>query len=465
MKGTSPNKPIRAHALVRLAILLVFTGGFVRLAAFADLRSAVPELVGISAILTLLLALILYLDQKGKIFHSPALIWIMAAGFRLLFVFHSPQLSDDIHRYLFDGQRLLSCHNPYALAPAKVSMPSDGMALLAGKVNHPDLVTIYPPGAQLVFAGGALLGGITGMKFLFIGLDLGLIALIMRILSFLKLPANRAILYAWHPVTVLEISASGHIDGAGLFFFFLALCLLIPGPAENKPKHPASFFSCGLLFSAAILVKLFPVVFFPGLWRLIPGYGRKWFLMGLFTASLLSIVPFAPDIQNSLVTLKRYSGTWEFAGFLFRFLRQLFDSGHVARVLLGVTFVVLMGWIYYHPSSLNHEPSSPWTPWIAMLKSSYAISLCFLLLTPTLHPWYTLYLLSFLPFYPGVAGITLSWSVLLGYRILISYGLLNQWVEDDLSPLMIWGGPIAALILLRWCHWGRLQPAAERAEG
>jgi hypothetical protein len=473
-KKTHINKSARAHKLVRIGILLVFICGYLLLAVIPDLRPAVPELLGITAALTILLSLVLYLGQKGLMSFSPVTILIMAAGFRLLFVFHSPQMSDDIYRYLFDGRRLISGHNPYAFPPDSADLRQEGLTDLAAKVNNPHLVTIYPPGAQLVFAAGALLGGITGMKLLLIGLDLILVMFILRLLSALKLPPWRAILYAWHPLAVLEISASGHIDGAGLFFAFLALCLLTPRSTDGEalrtnrepmrpvsPKmHPAAFFAGGVFFSLAILVKFYPAVFLPGIWHLIPAGGRKRFAAGFVTACLLLIASFFPDIIHSLVTLKLYSVTWEFAGFLFRFLRELFHSGVVARAILGPLFALVIVWCYLQQKAGGSKslPIAPQSSLAAMLKSGYTIGFFFLLLTPTLHPWYALYLISFLPFSPGIIGIILSWSVLLGYRVLISYGILNQWAEDALTPLMIWGGPIAAGIVFKCYPGHQVQP-------
>lgn len=479
---TYRGKKTRAHEWVRMGSPVVFIAccyGF--LAAIPDLRRAVPELLGITAVLTVLLALIVYLCRRGNVVYPPAVILTIAACFRLLFVFHSPQLSDDIYRYLFDGRQLLSGRNPYAVAPGKADPPHEEMADLAKKINHPHLVTIYPPGAQLVFAVGALFGGITGMKLLLIGLDLALIAMMMQLLIFLDRSPSWAILYAWHPLSVLEISASGHIDGAGILLTFLSLYLLVPKPADGQsaepglipnPLHPISpprrsvrIFASGFLFTVAILVKFFPVVFLPGLWRLIPVGGKKWFFMGLLISSLLIIAPFLPDIQHSQATLKLYSSTWEFAGFFFRFLRGQFHSGTTARVILGVTFAVLIVWCYRLPARSGSVPSPPRVSLSMMLESGYAISLGFLLLTPTLHPWYALYLLSFLPFCPGVTGFTLSWSILLGYRVLLSYGILNEWTEDSVTPLMIWGGPIAAVIVLRFCRWSRLKASTESEAG
>jgi hypothetical protein len=67
------------------------------------------------------------------------------------------------------------------------------------------------------------------------------------------------------------------------------------------------------------------------------------------------------------------------------------------------------------------------------------------MLTPTLHPWYGLYLVAFLPFAPGAAGIVLSWSVILGYRVLMDYRLSGLWLEDSLTSFLIISAPLLAL--------------------
>ena len=73
--------------------------------------------------------------------------------------------------------------------------------------------------------------------------------------------------------------------------------------------------------------------------------------------------------------------------------------------------------------------------------------MAFLLLTPTLHPWYAIYLTAFLPFAAGSAGLTLSWSVFLAYRVLILYGTTGQWVENDVVPILIISAPAGAALI------------------
>ena len=80
------------------------------------------------------------------------------------------------------------------------------------------------------------------------------------------------------------------------------------------------------------------------------------------------------------------------------------------------------------------------------LKTCYLISFAFLFLTPTLHPWYALSLICFLPFFAGPSGLVFSWSVFLGYRVLIPYTIQGEWDENTTTAFMIWVAPVTAFI-------------------
>ena len=83
------------------------------------------------------------------------------------------------------------------------------------------------------------------------------------------------------------------------------------------------------------------------------------------------------------------------------------------------------------------------------MKTIYGITFSFLLFTPTLHPWYALYLAALLPFEAGVGGLVLSWTVFLSYHVQIRYLLLGQWTESGLIAAVIWLAPVSAVIFSR----------------
>jgi hypothetical protein len=440
-----------------------------------------------------LLAVILYAGDKGEVSWSPTIVIIVATFLRVLFLFQSPELSDDLYRYLWDSFQVISGHNPYSTAPSNILPQDETSQHLLKLVNHPDLVTIYPPAAQFIFAAGACVSRTPlGIKIILVAMDVATCILLIRLLLSMGLPVWRAAIYAWHPLPILEIGSSGHIDGAGIFFFFLTLVMLtalsrihptrssINSPFQFRLKQNILALSTGFTFAWAALVKLFPLIFLPALLILVKKQNRILFLIGILTGVTTLTLPFLPHLQNMFIPLNMYAQNWEFAGFAFRTLRSLTSSGNSARLILASFFFFSAAAIYgrlwkrKHRSlrnitqgSLHNSCPACLTPsdkdgFLMVIKALYAVTIVFLFLTPTLYPWYALYLVCFLPFTAGAAGLILTWSVFLSYRVLILYRLLGQWIEDDYTPAFIWLAPALAFLLVIVTQKLRERKQAER---
>ena len=413
-----------------------------------DLCLAIALLIGVTALITFLLSLLLYFSESDDRWRlTPNQVLGIAAILRTMFVFSAPTLSDDVFRYLWDGLTLLGGHNPYTLAPIAAGA-RDGMPLgLLGLVNHSHLITIYPPAAQLVFSlGAAMNAGVVGIKLVLVCMDLFTCLLLIKLLKRLQRPPGLVLLYAWHPLPVLEIAASGHIDAAGMLFAVLAVYLCLSDPSSNispaKGLYPYRLVLSGLVFSMAVLTKLFPLVFLPGLLILAGRPGAMYFGLGAAAGALLLLLPFYPDIRHVWTTLSLYARTWEFSGFVYRLLAATPLAGMWTRWLIGIFYAAFM-LVSYGPKRAFHAIPAD------LMDVFYRLSLVFLLLTPTLHPWYALYLALLLPFAAGPAGLVLSWAVFLAYRVLIGWRVLGLWVENDQTALMIFAAPIAAGFLSR----------------
>jgi hypothetical protein len=471
-------KPSRRALSWGLPLLVM--GSCTVLALQPRLRLAVPAVVGVTAVIVILLAVIIYAGEKDKAGWSPAVILIVAACLRLLFVFSPPDLSNDLYRYLWDGLQVLNGHNPYAASPLEIQPHTDVTRHLLEVMNHPSYTTIYPPAAQCIFAAGAWLSdSFRGLKILLAGMDLAACALLIRLLSSYGLPARRAILYAWHPLPVLEIGSSGHIDGAGIFFLLLTMVLLAAGsnvrstksdmnpPPGSHAKEYVLAFSAGLAFAWAALVKLFPLLFLPGLLVLAGKRRRAVFVAGFVLGAAGLTLPFVPGIRGMFTVLSTYVQNWEFSGFAFRALRGMTSSGDSARLVLGFVFLFTAAVLYGrlllgNQSSIEqgtrgrsydtHPNDWPGPPdkdgFLKVIKVFYALTMAFLFLTPTFHPWYALYLACLLPFTGGAAGLVLSWSVFFSYRVLIPYEILGRWIEDDYTSALIWFAPACAYLLV-----------------
>jgi len=416
-----------------------------------ELRLAVPLLVGATAGMTIALSSALYFGERGRLDWSPTSILIVALLLRLLFLFAPPQLSDDIYRYLWDGSNLITGVNPYATAPSAMT-PAPKAASTYSRINHPDYVTIYPPMAQIIFGGGAALGGtITGLKALLVIIDFGLCSLIIVILKRLELPVWKAVLYAWNPLPVLEIAGSGHVDGAGMALVLAALYLLIP---DNKTQSSSNlrcwpFLISGALLACSGMVKLFPFVFAPLLLFLVPSGKRRYFITGCTVTAALLVTLFLPDIIHMTGSLDSYARNWEFAGFVFSTIRTATGSGTLARLLLSASFLLILSVTTYRLAHQMKLTELAKTRAILSVKACYVIALAFLLLTPTLQPWYALTLAVFLPFCAGPAGVVLCWAVFLTYQVQIPYFILGQWTENPQVTAMVFLAPVTAYLISR----------------
>lgn len=454
----TPHKRSRiAIFCASLSIIICF--GFA--AALPDFRTSIPWLALITGMITILIALIHHITLTTENHLSPWMILGIAAAVRIMFVCRPPELSDDIYRYIWDGLRTIKGINPYAMAPAAVQPHTQEGAHLLSLVNHADLVTIYPPGAQLVFSVAAALGGSAFIFKSFLALmDLASCAVILSLLKRFGKPSVHAILYAWHPLPILEIAGSGHIDGAGIFFLLMAFYMAESRWSRlgksTKRWRPCPFFISGFFYAWSCLVKLFPGVFFPILLNWIPPKNRHHFFSGALMGGVLLCLPFLNHIDHMLSTLLHYTRHWEFSGFSFFWLRQLSVSGMAARYILSTIFLTILFTIWTRVWRQN--TAQPHHHTHRAMMAIYGINLSFLFLTPTLHPWYALYLTAILPFVPRVTGLILSWSVLLAYAVLIPYALTRTWTENPLATILIWLGPLSSVlitgIIRRWHRYG-----------
>jgi hypothetical protein len=422
---------------------------------------AVPALTGSMAIVTISLAIIIYAGRWKNITWSPLIIIAVAVLIRIPFLLRPPELSDDIYRYLWDGLQMVKGYNPYSLAPDDIKLSDETSAFLLRHVNHPDLVTIYPPFAQLVFALGSFLSAsVFGIKTVLVGMDIVTCILMLRFLSMMHLPAWRAVLYAWHPLPVIEIAGSGHIDSAGLLFLLLCLMSVVSDTKSPEPtlqlkrplpspfKKNVLFLSAGVIFACAVFVKLLPIIFLPALIIIMPKRKSLIFLTGFLSGILGLTLPFLPDFSNMFDTLGVYLQNWEFSSFAFRMLRTLTSSGNSARLLLIAVFLSTLSFfsfsLFYRKRTYKGASG---TLSVSFIKTLYGTAFLYLLLTPTLHPWYALYLVCLFPFFAEPGGLILSWSVFLSYYVLINYTLIGQWIENDTVTAGIWLASVAGSLL------------------
>ena len=395
--------------------------------------------------------------RLGQIPRAAWIIGGVAIVARLLLLDSTPSLSDDIYRYLWDGRVQEAGLNPYGQAPAAEGlspMHDDDWA----KINHPELVTVYPPVAQWFFhLVRRLAPGVTGMKTALVLCDLLLILVLWDWLGARGQDRRRVLVYAWHPLPVLEIAGNGHVDVLGILCLCIALLWLHGGR-----RHAAA-----LALTAAVLSKMIPLLCMGAFWRQLATTGsastskwkRCWSSLNprprltLLWVPVLVFFAYLPFVQAGATMwtgLSAYASKWRFNdsayGLIYKLLSdpkpgwQWDDEALLAARWVGLGMVAL---IIAWSAVRSRDPAA----------ACAAVFGAQLLLAPTVHPWYVLWVLPFLVLRSCPAWMTFSWSVLLAYDVLGAYRSSGLWQESTSIRLLEYG-PVYLLLLLPL--WRRL---------
>jgi hypothetical protein len=388
---------------------------------------------------------------------------LLVLGFALLFrvvlLFSNPIQEDDFYRYLWDGKVVASGLNPYSVTPNVVLDRTRGLspwsqildndphfALILSRVNHPEVPTIYPPLAQVVFGATALLapGSLLALRVVFLAFDLGSCGLILALLKQLGINPVWVFVYAWSPLVIKESINSAHYDVIPTFFLVLALLLSLKG------KHFFSFLSLAL----AIMGKIYPVVLVAVFtWRTWQTQGITRVLLGLGIMIATIIVGYAPfwDAggllwQGTLAFAER----WQTNSFLFPLLHRLVGERWVANtavsLLLGCTVLAVLG-----NFDVREEKTFLWV--------NFLILGVLFLLSPVGNPWYFLWLLPFLCVFPLRSWLLLSG--LLGLYYLWFYFLYRGTAET--FRWVIWLEYLPFYGMLAWEWFTFLAPEGRKS--
>jgi hypothetical protein len=379
-----------------------------------------------------LVAAFLVLRSRSQGAATLVVVLLAAVVFRITFFDLAPTLSDDFHRYQWEGRVQLQGHNPYLTVPADPELQAlrpEVYDRLPGK----DVPTPYAPLTELFLWLAAYLDGPTAFKLLSVFFDLGTLLLLAGLLHLRGLPATRALLYGWCPLVVLEFAGSGHNDSIALFFLFVAQLLIIRGGAAG-----VSIFA----LAAAVMSKWFAAVTFPVFMR-----RWRWWGAPLFAAAaLLFTVPYLGAGSALLRGLMTYAEKWRNNASLYDVLFAASGQDAVATgIALGIVggLALRFAWVKMDP-----------------LRASYLLLAAVLLLSPSVFPWYVTWLAPFLCFYANPALLLWTVTVLLSYHVLIGFTALGQW---HYTPWLVWLEYIPVYGLLLWAGWREVAPAERQA--
>ncbi len=362
------------------------------------------------------------------------LVWGVAILARLALLPLAPELSGDVYRYLWDGHVLMEGVNPYAHAPGNEVL-SAIRTPWHGEINHPDVPTIYPPLAQLLFGLVNLVGGtVLTAKLVWLSFDLGCGLLLQGIATRTgRNPASVLIWYLWSPLLIVETAWSGHFDVVGLFLMAAVIWVAVRGRDGRRGdtpgwRHPAAV---GSLLGLAALVKFAPAAALPPVTRRY-GVPAAVAFAALCAAFYLPFIGVGADALTE--GLRTYARHWWANLGAFTVIEHLAGDPVRARVVVAVFVLAVVGHATWRRFSVERA-----LLWIIGAG---------VLLSPTVHPWYVLWLLPMAALRSHAPFLLLGGLVFLGYWGFAEYEAAGVWPQPGWNRAAMWL-PVWGLLLWR----------------
>jgi hypothetical protein len=385
---------------------------------------------------------------------------VVLLALRALALLGEPSLSDDMYRYVHEARASrLGLAVPFSTPPAEiVPPPDDGTTAL---VNHPEIPAAYPPTSQLFLLATVWPGDLLSAPRVFLRLAFLLCdALVVLLLFRRRAESPRAyLLYGLHPLPLLEVALSAHLDALGV-------ALIVAAALFARPA-----FARGLLAGLAAGVK--PVAL---LVLLALPLRRRALVVGAAGAALGVLVPTLPYLAvDAPLTrgLVEYGTRWEAQPTLYRALAAIFEPTFERRAAED-------RWAHAHVSGRGLLIEEAGAPRLAIGDArpaqrpllldarvfarglAFAVLLCALaflvrvrdpsvrvalafaalwLLAPTMHPWYLLWPLPFAALVPARGLLLWGATVPLAYEAAMRAAATGEWQES-------WWPRVIALALL-----------------
>jgi alpha-1,6-mannosyltransferase len=367
-----------------------------------------------------------------------ATILLVALAMRLILLPGTP-ISTDVFRYVWDGRVQAAGINPYLHVPDDGALAGLRDGTIYPYINRSDYApTIYPPASQVVFYLVTRISEAPiAMKAAMVAFEALAVWAILQLLAARGLPLSRILIYAWHPLPLWEFARSGHVDIVAIAFLLLAFLAM-----ERRSPILA-----GVALGAGVLVKYFPVVTGPALYR-----RWDWRLPAAFIATIAvlylpyigigaKVFGFLGEYLNE-EGLDKGSGVflWQLLNAIIPLPEQAFAAYlAAAAAIMAVLAVVVV---------MRQRPS-------ADLAGAMLLAVVFTILLSPHYPWYFIWLVPFLCFYPllGVAYLTCACGLL----------YLGHWPPTLWDALPIYA-PSILILIAEFVVRGRQRPEQRHAD-
>jgi alpha-1,6-mannosyltransferase len=321
-----------------------------------------------------------------------AAILLLALAMRLVLLPGTP-VSTDVFRYIWDGRVQAAGVNPYLHLPTSETLQHLRDTAIYPFINRADYApTIYPPTAQIVFFLITRISeSVWFMKAAMVGFEALAVWAILQLLAARGLPATSVLLYAWHPLPLWEFARSGHLDAIAIAFLMLAFVA-----ADRRSPLLA-----GVALAAGALVKYFPVVAGPALYR-----RWDWRLpVAFFLTVIVLYLPYLGAGSKLIGFLPQYVS------------EEGIEQGSGIFLWLALGAVVPLpaeAFSYYFPVAAAIMAALALAFVLRARRSgvdlfaAMVLGVVFTLLFSPHYPWYFVWLIPFICFHPSVAVIYLT---------------------------------------------------------
>jgi len=371
------------------------------------------------------------------------IVLVVAVAARALLVPGAPTLSDDAYRFVWDGRVQAAGINPYRHVPADRRLVRLRDWQVFTRVNRPHTRTLYPPANEVAFlAAHEVAGdGIVPWKLSILALEAASVALLLVLLTRARVSRGRVVLYAWHPIAIVEIAGSGHPDP---IMVVPLLATLLLWDARRRV-------AAGVALGVATLAKVVPLLAAPFLARRL---GGRFLLAAAATGTAL----YLPYIGAGTHTLGSVSS----------FVEQRFGAGPYTWLLAaGVArTAALAGLLMLLATGVAWAAARPPSDLAGACRLTALLLGGALLASHTVLPWYLLWVLPLLCVAPVPALLWACATAPVLYLAMPPEPILPAGA----ATAIVWGPTLALLALEAIRSWSRRRStgaarAPERAAG
>jgi alpha-1,6-mannosyltransferase len=357
-------------------------------------------------------------------------------------LFAEPYLSSDIYRYVWDGVVQHAHISPYRYVPGDrvLAFLREPHQEIFDNINRRDYAhTIYPPAAQALFYLVTWISPtVTFMKTVMVLFEGVMMYALIGILRHLGVRREQSLLYAWCPLLIWEIAGSGHLDSAAMAFMALALLA----------RYRRLAVLTGIFLGLAILLKLYPAVLLPALYR------RGDFKMPATVAGVIALGYTAYSSVGLLVFgfLGGYvkeegmaSGARYFLLELAQRIPGLRGLPTAAYYLFCVGVFAALLWWCWRVSGVEGRTEDG-----AFLRPAFALAAALMFLFSPHYAWYILWLVPFFVLMPNLPILT----YLLGFFYLYTTALAEpgpkMFLANEILYASVLGAFLIQLVFERW---------------